>query len=628
MPPIQYLYNRILKNVIIIQNMINQRTLIFFMMIGSFLSLDPVFSQKPEEKKDTFFLAKKKGLIGKLGKSISKGESIEQPVKSEIPYIKYVGRIIREIDLLSVGFQGNVNDTVQVKRDLGIRISNFFHKNTTNHVLYKNLFFKEGDRLFPYLIADNERHLREQVFLQDARIVVEEVPGSLDSVDVIVITKDVFSIGGSLNISNSHRAELVLKEENLAGSGSRVLVSGFYDMPRSPQTAFGAEFLRRNIKGSFINWSIGFQNYHDAFNSGRREESTLYSRIERPLISPYFATTGALEAYYNYTNDSYLPDSLYRKDKYAFLNFDGWYGYNFGTKKLLYKNLKSRYRKFIALRAFHQEFLSSPVKGSNIYDYRYANITGFLAGFTLFKQDFFHTNYIYGFGRNEDVPQGYNFSLIGGWTNKQNRKRPYYGVEYQRSHLGKKGFFSNYIARLGGFYYNGSFEDIDLLLDAEHFTRLKRLNSRWYNRTFYGGSITRQINPVLNAPLFLQTQFGLPYFDNGPVIAYFRSTVKTETVFYNTWKYLGFRMAPFVFADVSLLTPNMQTFTKSDGYTAIGAGVRTRNENLVFGTIELKAYYFPRTNPKMNWYKIEFNTNIRFKYNSTLLHRPEFVVDN
>lgn len=591
--------------------------------------IQTVYAQKQDDKKDTFFLAKKKGLIGRLAKSISVEQTAQQPVKSEIPYIKYQGRIIRNIELLSVGFQGNVNDSTVVKKDLGIKLSNIFHKNTTNKVLYKNLFFKEGDRLFPYLIADNERYLRQQPFFQDARIDVEEAPENPDSVDVYVITKDVFSIGGSLNISNNHRGEVVIKEENLAGSGSRLLVSGFYDMPRNPTTAFGAEFLRRNVHGSFADWTIGYQNYHDAFNTGRKEETTIYTRIDRPLVSPYFATTGSFEADYNYTTDAYIPDSIYRKNsRYSFLNLDAWYGYNFGTKKFLYRNLKSRYRKFIALRAFHQDFIASPIKGLNIYDYRYANITGFLAGFTLFKQDFFHTNYIYGFGINEDVPEGYNFSVVGGWTNKQGRQRPYYGIDFQHSHLNHKGFFTNYLARLGGFYYNGNFEDIDLLLNLEHFTRLKRLNSRWYTRTFYGGSFTYQINNVLNPPLFLESQFGLPYFNNGPVVAYSRVTAKLETVFYNTWKFLGFRMAPFGFSDISLLTPNNQSLNKTDGYSAIGAGVRTRNENLVFGTIELKGYYFPRTTVDMNWWKIEFNSNIRFRYTSTLLHRPEFVVDN
>jgi len=34
--------------------------------------------------------------------------------------------------------------------------------------------------------------------------------------------------------------------------------------------------------------------------------------------------------------------------------------------------------------------------------------------FTFFRQDFYKTNYIYGFGTTEDVPQGYNVAVTFG----------------------------------------------------------------------------------------------------------------------------------------------------------------------------------------------------------------------
>jgi hypothetical protein len=99
-------------------------------------------------------------------------------------------------------------------------------------------------------------------------------------------------------------------------------------------------------------------------------------------------------------------------------------------------------------------------------------------------------------------------------------------------------------------------------------------------------------------------------------------------VYYNTNKILGFRLAPFVFTDLTLLKPVGANFNKSDFYSAVGGGIRTRNENLVFGTVELKAYFFPRTNADMNVWKIDLNTNIRFKYNSSFIKRPDFVNAN
>jgi hypothetical protein len=60
----------------------------------------------------------------------------------------------------------------------------------------------------------------------------------------------------------------------------------------------------------------------------------------------------------------------------------------------------------------------------------------------------------------------------------------------------------------------------------------------------------------------------------------------------------------------------------------LGGGFRTRNENLVFGTIEVKGYLFPRVNEGTKNWRLEFSTNIRFKYNSSFIRRPDFVSPN
>jgi hypothetical protein len=71
-----------------------------------------------------------------------------------------------------------------------------------------------------------------------------------------------------------------------------------------------------------------------------------------------------------------------------------------------------------------------------------------------------------------------------------------------------------------------------------------------------------------------------------------------------------------------------ESFGKTNGYSAVGGGVRTRNENLIFGTIELRGIYFPRISGDMNHWRIEINTKLRFKYNSSFIKKPDFIVTN
>ncbi len=69
------------------------------------------------------------------------------------------------------------------------------------------------------------------------------------------------------------------------------------------------EFIKRNIAGSFIDGSIGYDDFSDAFNSGRDEEVTYYARFIRPLVNPYLRFTYAAEVGYHRTENMYLNDS-------------------------------------------------------------------------------------------------------------------------------------------------------------------------------------------------------------------------------------------------------------------------------------------------------------------------------
>lgn len=596
-----------------------------------------VAAQSNPKQADTFFLAKKPGLLGRFGQRISTTPPDDAPVKVVNLFLKYKGKIIRSIETVRLGFEYDINDTNNVSSNFGISIATIFHKNSSDNLIRHNLFFTEGQKLFPYLLADNERYLRNLVFIKDARILVEYSEGSKDSVDVIILTKDIFSIGAKLDISNTEKGRLELREENFMGSGTRLLVSSYYEKQRFPQKAFGAELIRRNIGGSFIDWTSGYTDYRNAFSSGRNQESVVYTVIEKPLVTPYIPSTGALDWSYHRTRNVYDSDSLYRAAfKYAYYNIDGWVGYSLDSKRLLYANKEIRVHRFVAVRAFKRQFIEMPGKFKDTFDYRYTNHSGILASINIFKQLFYKTNFIYGFGLTEDVPEGFSVAFTAGYVIKQNESyvikhninRPYSGLDMSLANFRKKGFYSNFNFRIGSYYYRNRFEDIDFLFSVDHFTRLKKINHSWYHRVFVSTGITTQANPVLNTPLYLNSDFGLPNFNNGALNSDLRITFKGESVFYNSRKILGFRFAPFAFADLCLLKPSKLGLQKTDLYSAVGGGVRTRNENLVFGTIELKGYYYPRVNGDMKCWKIELTSNIRFKFKSSFISPPNFIVAN
>jgi len=585
-------------------------------------------------KKDVFFLAKQKGLLGKLGKSISHSSFIDSTdkviIKSENQYNKYKGYKIKNIQLTQLGLGGSVNNLDTVNKDFLTTLSEKFHSTTAAKVIYNNLFFKEGDYVVPELFSENEKYLRDQVYLQDARIILLPVNKTSGEVNVFIVTKDVFSIGGTANVFDQNSGELTLSEDNLIGSGNRLDVKSFYDNTRKEPLGTGGDFLKRNIGGSFTDVGAGYQTYAPTFNAGGRQENYTYLTINKNFVSTYSSYTFNVQFSHHETQNMYRSDSLYNSTfQYEFNNVDGWIGYNLGTVRSLYKNLKSRLRRFVALRFLNQHFIEIPQKFIGNYNFLYANITGVLGSFTLFQQDFYKTKYIYGFGRNEDVPQGINASFIGGWTNKEDRSRMFSSLDIERYFFTKRGNYFNYIFKAGTYWYGSSAEDANVLASLNYFSRLKKLSANWNQRTYISASITTQFNTLLNGPLLLSSTYGLPLFSNtGIVNANGRGTITQETVFFNSRSLVGFRFAPFIGSSLSFLKPIGASITKSDGYTGISAGLRSRNENLIFGTMELRFSYFPRTTTNMAPFRIDFNTNLQFKYNSQYVKSPDFITAN
>jgi len=130
---------------------------ILFLFFISFLQVHCANAQEAYPETDSFFLTKKKGILGRIGRSVNvRGEHIA-PIKTVNPYKKYHGKIIRSITINSVGFNNNLNDTVAIRKNLAVRIADGLHLNTSEAVIRKNLFFKEGQRFYPLVVADNER---------------------------------------------------------------------------------------------------------------------------------------------------------------------------------------------------------------------------------------------------------------------------------------------------------------------------------------------------------------------------------------------------------------------------------------------------------------------------------------
>ena len=541
--------------------------------------------------------------------------------KSVIPFSEYSGKVIRSVNTEELGFEKVFTDTTRRLNYYGTRILNALHTNTYAWVIRDNLFIKKGSRLNPYLLSDNERYLRSLEFIQDARIVVKPVKGSADSVDIIVITKDLFSITGSADINGLERQRITAAETNFAGAGQKIQVTSLRDMHRAP--IFGYDFLysKNSIAHSYTTGTIGYSSINSD-RTGRDNVNTAYLLLSHPLVSPYFRSAGGLELRFNKSGNLYRePDSLFRN--YKNVSLDVWAGYNIGVKKMLEDN-KSRNRAFVAVRYIRNIFSEKPLQFSKDYNTLFNNIHAVLGEVTFFKQEFYKTNYIYGFGTTEDVPYGYNAAFTAGWYKQLDLSRPYFGINANRYVAAERGKFTQYYIRSGLFYNKGKFEDVSVLAGGSLYSRLY-LFRRFKMRQYLQYSYTRLFNRVSYDLVQINNPLGLRNFNADSLRGSQRITMYAESIFFAKFKLFGFQLAPFGFTAATLLTGQDYNFKKSDIYTGIGGGIRTRNVNLVFAAAELKFIYFPRKAQDMNAFKISFNGNIRFRYNTNYVRPPDII---
>jgi hypothetical protein len=290
-------------------------------------------------------------------------------------------------------------------------------------------------------------------------------------------------------------------------------------------------------------------------SDGTEDEEAFYVRLDRPLVSPFSHVAGGIEYSINQSRNFYRkPDSLFFN--YHYNIYDAWVGYNLGTKRLEdYKNYnQNRDRVFIAIRYLQTDFTNVPNQIGEVYDPVYNSRKAILGQVTFFRQDFYKLNYLYGFGTTEDIPTGYTVAFTGGWYRQLDLDRPYAGVQAEQYYVTPNGGFVNAAFKVGGFYRKQKLEDAGILGSVNFFSRLFFVG-RWKMREFMKVSYTQLDNRVIYEPLRLNNVYGLQQFSTDSIEGIKRISVYSESILYTNRKFWGFRFAPFISGDYSLIAP-------------------------------------------------------------------------
>ncbi len=502
--------------------------------------------------------------------------SIKKPItgSGEISYMNFSGmKILRiEIKRLDV-FGANVNNPALNNPSKIENLFNNTHVNTNENIIRKNLLFSVGDTISPLTLSDNERILRQLSFIDDARIIV--VPEPDGGADIIVLTKDVYSLGGSYNYGGLKKGSVEIFEKNILGIGHEIGIEMPFDSRKVNSPGFGAHYLVDNIAKSFINLNIYYRN-----GLGER---TYGFNLSRKLVSSTTKYAGGISVKQMYT--SIDLDTLPVPEPLKYNLQDYWIARSF----LL--NRETVTRIIIGARYLNNNVFAKPIILADSY-YNLQKYRILLGSAALSIQKYYKTNLIYSYGRTEDIPYGALFKVTVGKEVNEFKNRSYLGTEIS---LGKSINRVGYLYTSAGFatfFNNQRTEQGILSIRMKYFSNLITLGKNRI-RNFIAFEYTRGFDRNRDEHLIYYNENGFSGFRNDSVNGTRRLCLSLESVLFSPVNLYGFRFAFFGFADFSSLNGPNQVYEKGTSLSGIGMGIRIRNDNLVLNTFQLRLGFFP-----------------------------------
>jgi len=500
--------------------------------------------------------------------------------QSQYQFMPYKGMIIRKIEFDHQPVFRKVSEStpriVKILRNAATKL----HVTTKSTVVRDILLFKEGEPLDPFVLAENERIIYELPFIENVDFEIKLREDDPQGVDIIITTKDKFSIGANPGLSSWSKGRLEVYDLNLAGLGHEISTTVAYDEARKkPLYIKDGEYKIYHIGSTFLCGRM--------FYSDQDVEKEYGFEIQRDALPPKINIAGGLglkrvhELYTNILNDTtsywldYLESELcigiandvLRKEK--------------GKSAFIVPTLRLASKKYLF--------------GSGVFG-RETNEEVFF-GLNFLKSRFYKSNLIYDFGKVEYIPYGHLGELIAGMEFEEDDDRNFYiGFHYSQG-----DFIFNDIL----YYYSkislGSYFDKLLIPNLDrgvlslkiHF--LSKLYNVWdYSvRNFIKIDYIQGIDQPPYNVLYINDLEDIDGFKDATGTGQQRLVFNIENVAFSDWEFLGFRFAFFTLCDVGFIGKSGDNIFQDTGYIGVGAGVRARNESFVFKTIQLDFMYYP-----------------------------------
>ncbi|MFW6268163.1 MAG: hypothetical protein ACOC1E_03430, partial [Marinilabiliaceae bacterium] len=495
---------------------------------------------------------------------------------------KYEGKNIRNIDIRHIPpFGGSVDDTIAVGDSWLARVGNRFRFETAAGIIMKTITLENNQSLSPIAVYDSERLLRGLSFINDARLRVWQSPANPEAVNISIYVQDRYPHAITAGMMED-QPSVSLINKNLLGRG--LSLAHTLVMPSADYRDWGfRETLgAENFLGEYIDLEIDFartKKYH-----------LIAGKMEKEFVIPEIKYAGGLHVNRSFTNPN-IPDypAVEWEPPLDFRRQNFWAGRSFQIGQ---SDGPLRSNLYITGRYLDLKMFSPLEPADFIPDGQF-----YYGGLSFSRRGYYKNNLIHSFGRTEDVPYGSLTSLSIGYHKDENYTRHFAGFHYSfgKALIPSRGYLF-FKSDIGSFFRTGSPEQGHIKIGSEYITPLISVGKSKL-RNFLEIEYANGLNRFPGEYLFIDEETnGLHRFDFAETIRGDEKIVfKTEQVFFTQLEPLGFKFAVFSFFDSALLRENQEkNIFQQTPYFSFGGGLRIRNDNLVFNTLQIRLAIMPR----------------------------------
>jgi hypothetical protein len=538
--------------------------------------------------------------------------------QTEERYAPYEEKIIRNVNIKILDVFGPTIQNPDGKpKSLLEKSGDFFHVRTHRWIIKNRLLFRKGDPINSLKVSESERLLRDNNFIYDARIFVRDTLNN-DSVDVDVIVQDVWSIAAAVDGDpRKEQLTLGLNESNFMGLGQQVQQQIRFDPTLPKGYNYTGLYTVNNIYKTFLTSQVYYR-----FQTGQ----TYYGGgINRDFISPAIKWAGGSNLnwsdlpYYLYNS----KDSLVSTQRIKNVQADAWLGYgiDISSRDSYYRG--SRF--ILSGRVVRTKYFDAPVLPDTMINTYYDNYMYF-GTVGVFARKFYRDSYIFRLGRTEDIPEGYLLSFTGGYQQRNQGNRPYFGIDAAHSRYHYFGYLHTGFS-LGSFVNNG-LENGVVSTRLLYFTPLLKFY-KWRCRQFVGFRFIAGLEPIKGNYLYINQEQGVRGFNSSLVKGTRKVVFNYELNVFPPLNLIGFKAALILFTDLAWISTSKKVFDKKNFYPGYGIGLRFRNDHLIFSTIQINLAYYP-SNSSIGKQDLMFyeRSSFYYSYYNFQFNRPSVLPFN